>query len=375
MLAAPCVGDAESIAARIRQEWRITLALDDIMQIEADAERESWARELLSEYEWVGRAAHCRKDEMNWPARRVRFSPSSSSERPLGGIDTTETHAVDSVNPRELAMKDKDQEILDALQAARAENPDLDLLLSLYDALYTVQFEVAESLSVDVTALPQPTDISGRFAAGRAILAFDDLAVKPETLYATTERIVEILARHGDEPSGLGAELEASTPDSLVLLVQLRFEGGDGEPQGASEEMGLAVDLALAPHLRRAAEAVMSRADLNHWHQGYCPACGGVPDLATLGEEVGRRQLVCARCDTEWPYVRLRCPFCDNIDATQLPYYPTDDKAYRLYVCESCKRYLKTVDLRQVRKASMPAVERVLTAPLDVSAQQMGYKG
>ena len=56
-----------------------------------------------------------------------------------------------------------------------------------------------------------------------------------------------------------------------------------------------------------------------------------------------------------------------------MPYYPSEDGLYRLYVCEACQHYLKTVDLRQARRAILPEVERILTAPLDVAAQQRGY--
>ena len=67
--------DAETIANRIQQEWRITRALDAIMQTVDDAERERLTSEVLSNYEWVGQATLGRKDEMNWPTRLARFNP------------------------------------------------------------------------------------------------------------------------------------------------------------------------------------------------------------------------------------------------------------------------------------------------------------
>ena len=68
-------GDAQRIEARIRREWEITLAMDEVMQISDLAEREMAAEELLQEFSWVGKATICKKDEMNWPTRLVRFNP------------------------------------------------------------------------------------------------------------------------------------------------------------------------------------------------------------------------------------------------------------------------------------------------------------
>ena len=73
--------DADTIETRIEQEWRITLALDDIVQIADEATRDRLVREVVSRYEWVGQATICGKDEMNWAMRLIRFSPCGSSKR------------------------------------------------------------------------------------------------------------------------------------------------------------------------------------------------------------------------------------------------------------------------------------------------------
>jgi len=67
--------DAQKLDARIRQEWRIMRDLDAIMALSDEAERDARARALLSDYQWVGQATLCRKDEMNWPTRLLRYSP------------------------------------------------------------------------------------------------------------------------------------------------------------------------------------------------------------------------------------------------------------------------------------------------------------
>ena len=110
------------------------------------------------------------------------------------------------------------------------------------------------------------------------------------------------------------------------------------------------------------------------WKRSYCPTCGGVPDFATLGAEVGARYLLCSRCNSQWLYRRLGCPFCDTTDHTKVAYYTSEDSVYRLYVCQECRRYLKTLDTRETARTVLLPVERVTTVAMDVAAQQEGYR-
>lgn len=115
------------------------------------------------------------------------------------------------------------------------------------------------------------------------------------------------------------------------------------------------------------------RAAEEGWYRRKCPVCGGKPDFAALEKESGARRLLCARCDTEWTFYRTGCPFCGEERPEQLGYYPWGDRTCRLYVCDNCKRYLKTMDLRELaRPVNLPA-ERILSVGMDVAALDAGY--
>ncbi len=87
------------------------------------------------------------------------------------------------------------------------------------------------------------------------------------------------------------------------------------------------------------------------------------------------RRLLCSRCDFEWLFHRSVCPFCGEDGIGKLGYYSSDDGVYRLYNCERCGRYLKTIDLRDlVHPVSLPA-ERVLTIGMDVAAMGVSHHG
>jgi FdhE protein len=58
-----------------------------------------------------------------------------------------------------------------------------------------------------------------------------------------------------------------------------------------------------------------------------------------------------------------------------LAYYPTDDNTYRLTVCEQCRRYLKTIDLREAAGERYLTAERILTVGMDAAAEEAGYRG
>jgi len=45
-----------------------------------------------------------------------------------------------------------------------------------------------------------------------------------------------------------------------------------------------------------------------------------------------------------------------------------------LYTCPDCKRYLKTVDLRELHREVVPVVERLVTVGMDLAAQQEGLR-
>ncbi len=109
-----------------------------------------------------------------------------------------------------------------------------------------------------------------------------------------------------------------------------------------------------------------------------CPFCGGKPQLSVLqnkeaGAESGNRDLMCAKCLSIWPFRRLVCAHCGEEHPSMLAYFqtPTQDHV-RIEACDTCKRYLKGVDLTRLGTAQ-PLVDEVAAAPLDLWATEHGY--
>jgi FdhE protein len=277
-------------------------------------------------------------------------------------------------------MRERDRQVLSALAAAREKHEELVDLLDFYYDLYEFQFGAKAEL-------PQP-DVRDEMAkrwrleGGIPQLTFDQLGVEPEVLARLAGRTAQILQRYN--PSW-EFEDEKSSPEELVAVAREIFETwetltspGTRDPSGEAGDarrvrpMTLAVGFALAPYLYKASDTILPELDLVHWGQGYCPVCGGRPNFALLESERGARQLLCSRCNSLWPYSRVGCPFCKSREKQN--YYPSEDGVYRLYVCPDCRRYLKTMDLREVHREVQPLAERLLTVGMDLVAQEEGYR-
>lgn len=113
---------------------------------------------------------------------------------------------------------------------------------------------------------------------------------------------------------------------------------------------------------------------IHKWEKGYCPVCGSLPGLSIFEGE-GERFFICSFCRHKWPARRLYCPFCDNKDAKTLNYfYSEEEPEYRVDVCESCQKYIKTVDTRKLGRILYPPLEQVATLHFDIKAKEMGLK-
>ena len=54
-------------------------------------------------------------------------------------------------------------------------------------------------------------------------------------------------------------------------------------------------------------------------------------------------------------------------------YFPGFEAGDRLYVCDGCTTYLKTLDLRRRAAQIVVPFERVRLVPLDLAAVRLGY--
>jgi formate dehydrogenase maturation protein FdhE len=111
--------------------------------------------------------------------------------------------------------------------------------------------------------------------------------------------------------------------------------------------------------------------------QGQCPFCGGGPWISVRREgslmEGARRMLGCALCGGEWLFGRILCPSCHEGDPHKLPSFQNDrHPALRIEACETCHRYVKSIDLSEDARP-IPEVDDLASIAMDLWAVEQGY--
>jgi FdhE protein len=265
--------------------------------------------------------------------------------------------------------------ILDRLNAIEKEEGSLPRLLEFYRELIQIQTRVGQELDRPNPGLSSEA-IHQRTAAGKALITASDFTDDLNLLQNTFQEVAALFREYADlfdnAPEEFGRLTGVRiTPDSIKAWYE-------GAPLTANKDVNQAllkelVHAAAKPFLSSYASALTDSIEQEQWRRGYCPVCGGNPDFSFLEKESGARWLLCSRCDTEWLFERLKCPYCNNTDQKKLSYYTSDEGLYRLYVCDNCKHYLKAIDLRNAKPDTLIPLERLLTLEIDVQARDYGY--
>jgi len=110
---------------------------------------------------------------------------------------------------------------------------------------------------------------------------------------------------------------------------------------------------------------------------GHCPFCGGRPWIAVRRPDAegegARRLLGCSLCGGEWTLGRILCPACDEGDPAKLPSFQSPSyPAVRIEACETCRRYVKSIDLT-VDGRAVPEVDDLVSLGMDLWAAREGF--
>jgi FdhE protein len=136
-------------------------------------------------------------------------------------------------------------------------------------------------------------------------------------------------------------------------------------------------EFAARAFLQPYAEFLRSRSEihLDARTHSVCPFCNRKPGLGVLRQQGdgGSRSLICSFCLAEWQFRRILCPGCGEENHAKLPVYTAAEIEHvRVECCDTCKSYLKTVDLTKNGLAE-PVVDEIAAVPLDLWAEERGY--
>ena len=196
----------------------------------------------------------------------------------------------------------------------------------------------------------------------------DDLGVARE---AVPELLRAVQAHGPQELAEEARELLRAGREELdgVLLQQWR----------APSDVQFFAKAFLQPYARWLADSGARPVDRElQGQENRCPFCAGKPQVAFLkvvdaGAEGGGRGLVCSTCLTAWPFRRVVCANCGEERPAKLGYFQSPEYEHvRIEACDTCRHYIKGVDLTRLGLA-VPLVDEVAAAALDLWAREHDY--
>ena len=185
--------------------------------------------------------------------------------------------------------------------------------------------------------------------------------------------LLSISERHGPSNLARGARQIAALPsDSWIALLEAYWTTGGLFDQLIGAFPQFFARAAIQPYAEFAASVAPPPQVLT---LNKCPRCQGRPLLGVLRPEGdgGKRFLLCSFCLEEWEFRRILCPTCGEEDEQKLPVYVAEQLPHmRVEACDSCKHYLRTVDLTKDGHA-VPVVDDLGATPLTLWASEHGY--
>lgn len=228
-------------------------------------------------------------------------------------------------------------------------------LLAFYAQLLRAQKEIYESLRSRKNWLP-----SGELES--------DLPV----VHSLMSGLLESVAQHGPKSLSEEAQMLLTAEPDVIAQTLLDYWRCPSDTQFFPKSI-------LQPYTHWLAETRTTPVGRElAGSERACPFCGGKPQVSFLqneesNAESGNRDLVCATCLWSWKFRRVVCANCGEERPTKLGYFHSPEFDHvRIEACDSCKYYIKGIDLTRLGHA-VPLVDEIYAAPLDLWAREHGY--
>ncbi|MBU4532559.1 MAG: formate dehydrogenase accessory protein FdhE [Eubacteriales bacterium] len=254
-------------------------------------------------------------------------------------------------------------------------------LVELYNDLLTL------SIPEDaVSVRPAGEEVREQWTTGTPLIRCAGITIDPSAFFELMGKTRDIMRKFQPERlEDLDLALKAmplETVDrqalinSVIKRDSVAIEQFIEEHQVAEDVVTFLLSQTLRPFMQLAARKLASQFDYDVWHRGTCPVCGGHPNMARFTRGSGQRKLYCSLCECEWYFKRIGCPYCDTSNHKVIRYFTVDKNTrYRVYICDACKGYIKTVDDTAAIAGQETKLfwEDAKTINLDLMAMEEGY--
>jgi len=253
---------------------------------------------------------------------------------------------------------------------------------------------VREVLAFYIEVLKWQRDLTKLITAASANQGLTGYFERDHSIFLNTfDSLLEIVRRKGSVTLAAQVEkLDSARNGWKALLAE--YWNGELDP-----EQSFFARACLQPYLERLADTQTPPADSKLRGaltkeieeldivppRRICPFCGRQPQLTALTNETdipdlsggsgegGRRFLICGACLTSWPFQRLACVNCLEENPFKLSYYRAEAMPeVRVECCDTCRRYIKTIDLTRNNRC-VPTVDELAAIPLDLWAREQKY--
>lgn len=270
-----------------------------------------------------------------------------------------------------------------AVEQVKKIKPDYRLMLDLYEKIFIAQENSKKSIRLEDYTIPDDI-LSLKIKEKFPLVDISEFLIDTESAGKLFSAMCEILlSADADMSESVKKIINAFDNNAFdtehLFSAFLRedesfFNSIEKEFNIDKRILGFATFNSMKPSLIMFSKKISAYLDKdNEWDKGYCPVCGSMPELSVF-EDNGKRSLLCGFCGHKWPSKRMYCSYCENTDHETLRYFEIDDEEeYRVDVCEKCRRYIKTVDVKKTSRSVYLPLENIATPYIDVKFKEMGY--
>ena len=197
---------------------------------------------------------------------------------------------------------------------------------------------------------------------------FEQAGSEVQSLVRHFPSLLELVRANGPEPLARFGSEHLRDAEAQAQLLLACWQGDAPHDEGRFYARVL-----LQPYAERLANGAALGSMTGS--ESTCPFCSARPALAVLrGEGDGaKRSLQCSICSSEWLYRRVLCPGCGEENKDHLPIYIAEDFDYvRVDACDTCRTYIKSIDLTKNGHA-VPIVDEIATVALNIWADEHDY--
>jgi FdhE protein len=284
--------------------------------------------------------------------------------------------------PKKKKSDTEAEKVKKRVEAMIKERPSHKEVLRFYKDVITEQYKIKPKIKITTVEINKE-DSKLKIVEGFPLVEKKDLTLDLSSAKKLFKRLCKILGKNekaSRDIERINTALKNKDINLSEVFMQTAIENQEyvgivsNKLHLRDGVLSFIARQSIKPAFEAYADQLKGYVDQEKWWRNYCPICGSEPFLAEFKKD-GARFLVCSCCGYEWRFHRLKCPFCENNDHEKLRYFYTEKegRAYRIDVCEKCKRYIKTVDTNEVGEV-IPPLEDIGTLHLDVLAQNEGYK-